>query len=166
MDQGQHLLLDSLRHRIARPRPLVLRADLEALRQRRVPSVQIQEQVAACLAQNLQHQRSEVDLLAAGLEDLEAAAALEAVRIQRRQVHLDLVIPLSEFTHFVAALTFGQQANAAPVPPTGSQNPPYQITSEKETGQTYTTNFHAISMMPAYRNASFEVRLPMFLVNR
>ena len=44
-----------------------------------------------------------------------------------------------------------------PVPATGSQNPTYQITSEKEPGQTYSTNFHAISMMPAYRNASFEV---------
>ena len=56
----------------------------------------------------------------------------------------------------VAALTFGQQ-NVTPVPVTGSQNPAYQITSEKEPGQTYSTNFHAISMMPAYRNASFEV---------
>jgi hypothetical protein len=43
------------------------------------------------------------------------------------------------------------------VPVTGTQNPPYQITSEKEQGQTYSTNFHAISMMPAYRNASFDV---------
>lgn len=119
----------------------------------------------ACLAQNLQHRPLEVDRLAAGLEDSETVAALEAVQMQRQQVHLDHVIPPSEFTDFVAALTFGQQANAAPVPPTGSQNPPYQITSEKETGQTYTTNFHAISMMPAYRNASFEVRLPTFLAN-
>ena len=44
-----------------------------------------------------------------------------------------------------------------PVPVTGSQNPAYQVTSEKEQGQTYSTNFHAITMMPAYRNASFEV---------
>jgi len=58
---------------------------------------------------------------------------------------------------FLAALTFGQQQNVTPVPVTGSQNPAYQITSEKEQGQTYSTNFHAISMMPAYRNASFEV---------
>ena len=58
----------------------------------------------------------------------------------------------------VASLTFGQQS-ATPVPVTGSQNPPYQVTSEKEQGQTYNTNFHAISMMPSYRNASFEVSL-------
>lgn len=45
------------------------------------------------------------------------------------------------------------------MPVTGSQNPPYQVTTEKEQGQTYSTNFHAISMMPAYRNASFEVHL-------
>ena len=57
-------------------------------------------------------------------------------------------------------MTFGQQQNVTPVPVTGSQNPPYQITSEKEQGQTYSTNFHAISMMPAYRNASFEVPVP------
>jgi hypothetical protein len=58
----------------------------------------------------------------------------------------------------IAALSFGQQQqNATTVPVTGSQNPPYSVTSEKEAGQTYSTNFHAISMMPAYRNASFEV---------
>jgi nuclear pore complex protein Nup98-Nup96 len=51
---------------------------------------------------------------------------------------------------------FGQNVNVSPVPVTGTSNPPYQITSEKEPGQTYSTNFHAITMMPAYRNASFE----------
>jgi nuclear pore complex protein Nup98-Nup96 len=55
-----------------------------------------------------------------------------------------------------ALTTFGQQSGSV-VPVTGSQNPPYQVHSERETGQTYTTNFHAISMIPAYRNASFEV---------
>ena len=60
----------------------------------------------------------------------------------------------------LASLFGQQQQNVTPVPVTGSQNPAYQITSEKEQGQTYSTNFHAITMMPAYRNASFEVRGP------
>jgi len=56
-----------------------------------------------------------------------------------------------------ALSTFGQQS-AGTVPLTGTQNPPYQITSEKEPGANYATNFQAITMMPAYQKASFEVR--------
>jgi nuclear pore complex protein Nup98-Nup96 len=66
----------------------------------------------------------------------------------------------------LGGLGFGQQQqqNATPVPVTGTSNPPYQIFSEKEQGQTFSTNFHAITMMPAYRNASFEVCVPYCLV--
>src|ERR1700721_3179602 len=54
-----------------------------------------------------------------------------------------------------ALTTLGQTPSPASV--TGTSNPPYQIYSEREQGQNYSTNFHAITMMPAYRNASFEV---------
>ena len=109
-------------------------------------------------AQNLLQQDLEEEHLDPEQVDLELTRDLELMPIP--QVDLEHVcLEFSILTdNCVAALTFGQQ-NVTPVPVTGSQNPAYQITSEKEPGQTYSTNFHAISMMPAYRNASFEVSL-------
>ena len=63
---------------------------------------------------------------------------------------------LTCFLEGSALSTFGQQ-NVGPVPTTGTQNPPYQITSEKEPGANYATNFQAITMMAPYQKASFEV---------
>ncbi len=107
-------------------------------------------------AQNLLRQDLEEEHLDLGQVDLELTLDLELIPIPQVDLELVCLEFLILTDNYVASLTFGQQ-NVTPVPVTGSQNPAYQITSEKEPGQTYSTNFHAISMMPAYRNASFEV---------
>lgn len=106
------------------------------------------------LAQNLLLRRSVLDHLDQEHPDLEVVLPLEVPWALPLKVDLEHVRPLNlSFLTCVATFQFGM----SPVPLTGTQYPPYQITSEKEPGQIYSDNFHSITMMPAYRNASFEV---------
>lgn len=137
--------------------------DLDQLKTLQVPLDQVEAQEVDCLVQSLLPQRLVVHHL-----ELEQHLASEipvdlvVPRLPQLREALERVSP-NLTSHFltIAPMSFAQQ-NASPVPVTGSMNPPYQITSEKEPGQTYSTNFHAISMMPAYRNASFEVPISRY----
>jgi hypothetical protein len=141
--------------------------DLDQLKTLQLPLDQVEAQEVDCLVQSLLPQRLVVRRLELGQHlASEIPVDLVAPRLPQPREALARVSPQLT-SHFltIAALGFGQQQqqNASPVPVTGSMNPPYQITSEKEPGQTYSTNFHAISMMPAYRNASFEVHISRYV---
>jgi hypothetical protein len=53
--------------------------------------------------------------------------------------------------------------NNPPVPPTGSANPPYKPTPEKEERSGAITEYQNISCQPEYKGASFEVGSPILV---
>lgn len=162
---GRLLLLDSLSriilHRHLGPQEDLVQILVQQVHLETLPALE----AVSLVLQNLPPQDSEQVHLVLQQED--SAQPLHLARTPTPTPEEDLDVRAlnppfsfwSRLTCVLAALTFGQQQNVTPVPVTGSQNPAYQVTSEKEQGQTYSTNFHAITMMPAYRNASFEVTI-------
>ncbi|CAG8507664.1 2125_t:CDS:10 [Ambispora gerdemannii] len=58
--------------------------------------------------------------------------------------------------------TLGGTPSTAVVPATGTANPPYTSTTEKDAPAGVTNHFHSISAMAAYKNFSFDVRVSAF----
>lgn len=81
-----------------------------------------------------------------------------------RQVHLELLLVCFQGIQFSRAYPHaGTPEVTAPVT-TGSSNPPYAATAEKDPSPPNNTlQYQTISCMPAYRGTSPEVRLPVVI---